>query len=80
MTSINVIIKERNSYHELQERCDEMSEHISGLNDDCRRQSEELRYFSEFISFKGLKEEFRYFRENAFEDPEDEMPFPRLII
>lgn len=67
-------------YQELQARCDEMSEYISGLTDDCRNQSEELRYLNEFISFKGLNEEFRYFRENAFEDPTDEMPFPRLII
>jgi hypothetical protein len=40
----------------------------------------ESRYLSDFIHYKKLDEELRYFRENAHEESESGLPFPYLTL
>ena len=46
------------------------------LTEDYRSLEEELRYLCEFLSYKHLEEEFCYFRANAHEEYDEDMPFP----
>jgi hypothetical protein len=80
MTKNKKVIKEQHVYQNLYERYEEMSEFLSSLLEDTRRNETELRYLSDFIHYKKLDEEFRYFRENAHEEPESELPFPYLTL
>lgn len=73
-------LKELDIYQNLQERCTEMSDFISGLVEDCKQNEEDLRYLSEFIRYKKLTDEFQYFRENAHEEFEEDMPFSYLTL
>ena len=41
---------------------------------------EEMRYLYDFIHYKELDEEYRYFRENAHEDTSKDQPFPSLVL
>lgn len=71
---------EQNLYKNLQERCSEMSDVISNLEDDINNATEEIRYLQEFIWYKNLGEEFVYFRKNAQEEYDENLPFPRLTL
>lgn len=71
---------EQNMYKNLQERCSEMSDVISNLMDDINNATEEIRYLQEYISYKNLGEEFAYFRKNAYEEYDEDLPFPRLTL
>lgn len=74
------IVKGQKQYIELQRRFDEMSEHVLELTDDLRRTEMEQRYLTDFLSYKKLDEEYRYFRENAVETYDDGLPFPYFTI
>ena len=65
---------------DLYSQLDEMHSVISGLMDDQDKDLAEIRYLSEFISYKGLDEEYRYFCENAHEEYEEDLPFPHLTL
>ncbi len=80
MSSSNQTVKEQNIFLNLQERCSEMSDIISSLVEDNNYNETELRYLNEFIRYKNLDDEYRYFRENAHEDPETDLPFPYLKL
>lgn len=72
--------KIQSRYQDLHERHQELSDYLSSLLDDYSRAEEELYYFTEFVRFKELEEEFRYFRENAHEEYEEDLPFPYLTL
>ena len=57
-----------------------MSDVISNLMDDINNATEEIRYLQEYISYKNLGEEFVYFRKNAHEEYDEDLPFPRLTL
>ncbi len=74
-------IKEPNiTFEELNELFDEMSSQMDYYVDFERKASRELTYLKDFIRFKQLDEEFTYFVEHAIEDPDDELPFPHLVL
>lgn len=75
-----VIKKQAKQYQQLLERYEEMNDYLLDLIDEHRRNMEDLRYTNDFIHYKNLEEEFRYFRENAHEDTETELPFPNLVL
>lgn len=64
----------------LNDQIDYMRDLITDLLRDQEIAHEEIRYLSDFISYKKLDEEYRYFRENAHEDYEDDLPFPILTL
>lgn len=57
-----------------------MSDYLTDLIEDQRCAEEDLRYLKDFIHYKKLDDEFRYFREHAHEDENSELPFPYLVL
>lgn len=80
MAKNNKVIKEENVYQNLQERYQEMNDFLLNLMDDHKRSEEDLRYLSDFIHYKNLDDEFRYFKEHAHDDKDSELPFPSLVL
>ena len=67
-------------YDNLQLYCQEIREHVRDLEDELSRLNDELRYLQEFISYKKLTDEYQYFENNAHEEYDDSLPFPRLTL
>lgn len=80
MAKNNKVIKEQKLYQNLQERYEEMNDFLLNLIDDEKCAREELRYLNDFIHYKKLDEEFRYFMEHAHEEYESDLPFPHLTL
>ena len=80
MAKNNKVIKEQNLYRNLQERYEEMNDFLLNLIEDEKCAREELRYLNDFVRYKKLDEEFRYFREHAHEENEPDLPFPHLTL
>ena len=72
----NKVIKVQRLYEELEE----LRYYIGGLLKDQENYQEELEYLHSFISYKGLEEEYTYFRENAHEEYDEKLPFPTLTL
>ena len=70
----------RERYHNLKELYQESSEIVRNLETENSRLYHELYYLHEFISYKGLSEEYRFFEENAYEEYDENCPFPHLTI
>ena len=80
MAKNNKVIKEQNIDQNLQERYEEMKDFLLDLIEDHTRAEEDLKYLKDFVHYKRLDEEFRYFREHAHEDENSELPFPYLTL
>lgn len=80
MAKHNKVIEEQNIYQNLRECYEEMNDYLLELIDEHRRTEEDLRYLNDFVQYKKLDEEFRYFREHAHEDENSELPFPYLTL
>jgi len=77
----NKVIKEQKlTYQELSELFDEISSQLDYYIHYEQNTSRQLTYLKDFIRFKHLDEEFAYFTEHAIEDPDEELPFPHLIL
>lgn len=72
--------KKLKKLQDIQERYEEVSDYLTDLLDDYRRQEEELRYLRGYISYKKLEEEFCYFQRNAHEEYDEDLPFPYLTL
>lgn len=70
------VIKVQNLYDQI----DYMRDLITDLLRDQEIDHEEIKYLSGFISYKNLDEEYGYFRENAHEEYEEDLPFPNLTL
>ncbi len=57
-----------------------MRDLITDLLQDQKIDREEIKYLFGFISYKKLEEEYSYFRENAHEEFEEDLPFPTLTL
>lgn len=73
-------IRKESFYQNLQERCSEMSSLISALVDDNNYNETELRYLKEYIRYKELDDEYRYFRVHAHEEHDADQPFSFLTL
>lgn len=74
------VIKEQKKYQNLHERYMEMNDYLLDLIEEHRCAEEDLRYFHDFVHYKKLDEEFRYFREHARKDENSELPFSYLTL
>ena len=74
------LIKRKKKYQKLQERYEEMDDYLVDLMEKHKRTEEECRFLHDFVHYKELDEEFRYFREHAHEDENSELPFPYLVL
>lgn len=59
---------------------DEMREYIMDLLADQDYTNREISYLYSYISYKGLNEDYRYFRDHAYEKHSDDQPFPTLTL
>ena len=80
MAKNNKVIKEQNIDQNLQERYEEMNDFLLDLIEDHKHAEEDLKYLKDFVHYKRLDEEFRYFREHAHEDENSELPLPYLTL
>ena len=67
-------------FKNLYENYEELSGFLTSALDSQYRDMEEMRYLCEFIRYKDLDEEYKYFRENAHEVTRKDMPFPILTL
>ena len=67
-------------YRNLYENYEELSGFLRSALDDHERDTEEMWYLYDFIRYKGLDDEYRYFKENAHEDTSKDLPFPSLVL
>ena len=74
------VVKEQKKNQQLQEYYQEMKDYLLDLSREHECTLEEERYMNDFIHYKNLDEEFRYFKEHAHEDTETELPFPYLVL
>ena len=75
-----IIKKQIKLYQQLLEHYEEMNDYLQELIIEHECTKEELRYVHDFIYYKKLDVEFRYFKEHAHEDTDTELPFPYLIL
>jgi len=80
MTKNKVIKEQKLTYQELIKLYDEMSSQLDDYVHFERNTSQKLTYLNDFIRYKNLNEEFAYFCEHAIADPDEELPFPHLIL
>lgn len=64
----------------LNDQIEYMRDLITDLLQDQKIDREEIKYLFGFISYKKLEEEYSYFRENAHEEFEEDLPFPTLTL
>ena len=62
--------------HNQQEACD----HIRDLETDLDQYLAELKYLYDFVKYRELEEDFRFFRENAHLDSKKDLPFPSYVL
>ena len=74
------VVKEHHLYKALEESIEEASDYISYLSSSNEWLTAEMKYLQDFISYKKLEEEYYYFRENAHEEYEEDLPFPTLTL
>ena len=74
------IKEQKKLYQRLQNLYGEMSDFLSDVLDEQRRDSEELRYLKDFIHYQELEDEYLYFRRNAHEEENSDLPFPHLTL
>ena len=74
------IKEQKKLYQRLQNLYGEMSDFLSDVLNEQRRDSEELRYLKDFIHYQELEDEYLYFRRNAPEEENSDLPFPHLTL
>ena len=72
--------KYKKKYTRLEERYEILNEHMLDITDDNERYLNELRYLEAFIEWRNLNEEFLYFKNNAYEKYDENLPFSRLTL
>ena len=72
--------KYKKKYKRLEERYDILNKHMLDITDDNERYLKDLRYLEAFIDWKNLNEEFLYFKKNAYEKYDEDLPFSRLTL
>lgn len=70
----------KQKYEDLHEQFQEMSDYLTEIVTVQQNQAEYLEYLNDYIAYKGLEEDFNYFRENAHRDSDETTPFPRYVM
>ncbi len=73
-------LESKPSYDALESQVETAREHIADLEDNERYMCREINYLYSFITWKNLSEEFAYFKENAHEKSDDDLPFLTLTL
>ena len=80
MAVSNEVIKGHKLYINIKASLEEACDHIHGLESDCQELASENRYLNDFLQYKGLTEEFRYIKDHAHPDNDEELPFHRYVL
>jgi len=80
MAVSNAVIKEHPLYINTKANLEEACDHIRDLETDLDQHLAELKYLYDFVEYRGLEEDFRFFRENAHLDQKEDLPFPRYVL
>ena len=67
-------------YKRLEELLSEMREHISDQDEDLKMLYSDLHYLTDFIQWKGLSDEYQYFKENAHMECPENVPFGSYVL
>ncbi len=69
------------SYNQLKEVLEGMYDHIHSQDQDIKYLSNENQYLSDYIKWKGLTEDFEYFKAHAHKVRLDEdLPFENYVL
>ena len=72
--------KYKNKYKKLKETFEHMDYYFQNTLDDNKRYLNDIRYLEAFIEWKNLTEEYLYFKQNAYEKYDEDLPFPTLTL
>lgn len=64
----------------MENQYDELYNEFQAISKENNLLTEDNKYLSDFITFKGLQSEFEVFKKCAIPDPTYAGPFPPLII
>ena len=64
----------------LQGRYSDACDELLSTLEEIRRLDKELRYLNDFIHWRNLEQEFRWFQHEAHEETNPDSPFPRLVM
>lgn len=76
MAVSNAVIKEHPLYINTKANLEEACDHIRDLD----QYLAELKYLYDFVKYRELEEDFRFFRENAHLDSKKDLPFPSYVL
>ena len=69
------------TYPRLREGLEEMYDHLHSQDQDIKYLSNENQYLNDYLEWKGLTEEFEYFRSHAHKEFLDEdQPFETYVL
>ena len=67
-------------YMRLNKQYQILSEYMQEVDEDNHMLATELNYYASFVTWKKLNEDFAYFRKNAHEEYDENLPFPALTL
>lgn len=69
------------TYLQLEKIHEEMSDYIHNLNQDMENLSNERQYLSDYIEWKGLTDDYEYFKAHAHKTHLDkDLPFENYVL
>ena len=80
MAVSNAVIKEHPLYINTKANLEEACDHIRELETDLDQYLAELKYLYDYVKYRELEEDFRFFRENAHLDSNKDLPFPSYVL
>ena len=80
MAVSDTVIKEHLLYINTKANLEEACDHIRDLETDLDQYLAELKYLYDFVKYRELEEDFRFFRENAHLDSKKDLPFPSYVL
>lgn len=70
----------RTPLQKMEDRYDDLCSVTNDFSQANRRMESELKYLTDYISWKGLDDDFRYFRDNAHLQTDEDIPFPSYVL
>lgn len=72
--------KYKKKYKKLQKSYEFLDSYVHDITNDQKRYINDIRYLEAFIEWKNLNEEFLYFKNNAYEKYDEDLPFSSLTL
>lgn len=70
----------RTPLQKMEDRYDDLRSVTNDFSQANRHMEEELKFLNDFISWKGLEDDFQYFRNNAHLQTDEDIPFPSYVL